>query len=73
MNFKFIGCIDCNTEIELENITQDEYNGIEKFIRALSNANCSRVEGTTKLSSDTNRIININDKLHLSKRFEDLT
>ena len=49
MKFKFNGIIDCNTEVILDDITQEQYLGIQKFINALDNAQCSYVSCSNKL------------------------
>lgn len=74
MNFKFVGSIDCNTEIELEDITYDEYTGIEKFIKALRNANFSFVAASTSINGVVNnhKILEVGTKLWFTKRLEDI-
>lgn len=61
MKLKFTGIIDCRTELVLDDITQDEYNTIEKFLRVLNRSYCSYMNATTKLINDQNKEIIISD------------
>ena len=42
-NIRFSGVIDANTTFELENVSEEQLEGINKFIKALANARCSWV------------------------------
>ena len=52
MKVKFQGTIDCNTEFELDNISQDDYCAIERFLKALDHSYCSYMNATTKLINE---------------------
>lgn len=67
MNFKFTGVIDCNTELELENISRDECIGIERFIKALRNSHCSYVSATTNTNAN-HGYVNTIDALNIGAK-----
>lgn len=53
LTITFEGVIDCNTEVKLEHLNEDEVTGIKKFIDALVNVRCSYVH-TYKLTTERN-------------------
>jgi hypothetical protein len=75
MKFKFSGIIDCNTEVELDNLSYQECKGIEKFIEALDkDTYISWVEAdieTIKSDKDYEGF-KVGDKIWLTKQPENI-
>lgn len=42
-NIKFSGVIDANTEFELDNITEEQFEGIKRFLTALDKSTCTYI------------------------------
>ena len=57
MKLNFKGCIDCNTEFILDDISLNDYNVIKKFITALDRSNCSYINATTTLICENDEIL----------------
>ena len=67
--------ITCDTTIELENLTYEEYTGIQKFISKLRNADNSNVEITISANCTerpTNNILQPGDTLWFTERIENM-
>jgi hypothetical protein len=75
MKFKFSGIIDCNTEIELDNIRYSEIKAIDRFIRAIDDSTCSYVRAsisTTVTGKECGVMLDVGDRVWFIKRPEEI-
>ena len=72
MKFNFDGIIHCNTEVTLENITQEQYTGITKFIDALSTARHSCISINKCELVDKPKMLNVGTRVWFIKRPEEI-